>query len=131
MVTAKCERRTTRPMNKRIFFDYRKERTVRVEQCDFEAYASVMNAIDQRSTAYYVSLTNKIIPVRYKFKNIVIRTFLGKCYFKIENSTAFISVKAFDERVIFRLIFDYCKIPPYIQKLLGEFLQFYLECELG
>lgn len=90
-----------------------------------------MNAITQRSVAYYVQLTNQVIPVRYKFKRIAVREFTDEPYFRVEDSTAFISVKTFDEREIFRLVFDYCKIPLYVQPFLGRFLQFYLECELG
>lgn len=59
-------------MSKRIFFDYRKEKTIRVDPFVFETRASVMNAITQRSIAYYVWLTNKIVPAHYKFKKIVV-----------------------------------------------------------
>lgn len=60
-----------------------------------------MNAITQRSIAYYVHLTNEVMPVRYKFKKVVVCEFVSECYFRIEDSTAFISVNTFDERVIF------------------------------
>lgn len=73
-----------------------------------------MNAITQRSVAYYVQLTNQVIPVRYKFKRIAVREFTDEPYFRVEDSTAFISVKTFDEREIFQLVFDYCKIPLYV-----------------
>lgn len=103
---------------------------MRVEPFAFEARPSVMDAITQRSVACYVRLTNQIVPVRYKFKKVVVCESLGEQSFRIADSIAFITVDVFDERKIFGLVFDYCGIPRHLHAFLGQFLQFCLECAL-